>query len=172
MLGLLSLASAGELCQQRDPESAGLAWPQCPWGEGSCCPQAGTMRGRHSSVPAAAPAFWPPASPGSLEGQHTVPMIPALLPHPRALSSHTAARSDCSPCCQLSCGHCWQHCWPSLAKAARVAQLSITTRAFGVIMSSLPSFLPPTGVWQIPPAFGEDRRHPHGHRGHDRRQHF
>lgn len=106
MLGLLSGASERDWCKQRDPEPASLAWSHCLYSEGCCCSGAGTSEG---------------CTPAS------------LLSHPRALSSHPSPHSNCSPCCQLSCGYSRQSCSHCSAEQHYQGTQCNT--------SSLPSFL-------------------------------
>lgn len=127
-------------------------------------------KGLHSSVPAAAPALLAASKPccsvGPARSAHG-PSSPRSRRGPSLLILRRAGTAD--PASTFPASAAASAAGPSLARAALAAQLSSTIGALGV--TSPPSFPPtlsPIGVWKIPPAFGEGRHRPRGHRGHGR----
>lgn len=136
--GLLSMAPAGHLCEQRDPESVGPMGPHCPGKKVPAIPEQGQHTGctpvsRQQLQPQQElQPSWPPARPwfsvGPARHAHE-----SSSPMWRALSPHPLPRRDCRHCCQLSCGICCQHCQEPLPSQAAPPGHSV---------AHLPSFLP------------------------------
>ena len=114
LAGTLVRGIRGSLCEPRDPESVGLTWPHCPWWESSRCPQAGSVRGRHSSVPAAAPALLATREPwfplGPRHGAHDANPPPSpwgpsaliLCPAEAAAPASSFPAGSCQSCSRCS----------------------------------------------------------------------